>query len=170
MNKIVGYIGIAGFIICLIIMYATNLGERGLRNYDPDFRLLDMRFQYTAADVGETFEKLGRDGRAAYRNFWILDFVFIACFLIVMFAITDKIATNGWARYILIFFSIARAGFHIIETGMLFSLSIRYPVQNSSLVTLSSWITTSKYISLFIWMLGIAVMLLYNVINRKHSN
>ena len=47
--------------------------------HDADFRLLDMRFHYTAADVNETFSKLGEDGRTAYRNYWILDFFFIAC-------------------------------------------------------------------------------------------
>lgn len=74
----VKYIGIVGFIICLMIMYTTNHGIRGMRKYDADFRLLDMRFHYTAADVNETFTKLNDGGRVAYRDYWILDFFFEA--------------------------------------------------------------------------------------------
>ena len=167
MRNTIVFIGIIGFIICLLLMYATDLGERGLRKYDADFKLLDMRFHYTTADVSEAFEKLGEGGRKAYQNYWILDFVFIVCFLIVMLTITDKIAVSGWAIYILIALAIARAGFDIVENSLFLYLSKIYPAHNDSLATICSWTTTCKFISLYVWILGVVVMSLFPIIRRN---
>ncbi|MCL2544607.1 MAG: hypothetical protein FWE77_01680 [Clostridia bacterium] len=167
MPAIVKYVGIAGFVICLAIMYCTNHGIRGLRAHDADFRLLDMRFHYTAADVHETFTKLGEGGRLAYRNYWILDFFFIACFLIVMFAAVDSIAMPGWLKSALIALSIARAAFDATENGILLYLIGKYPAQNNVLATLCSWVTTCKFVALYLWMLAVAVTLLRPLIRRS---
>lgn len=167
MIKFIRYIGIAGFIICLIIMYTTNIGINGLRMYDADFSLLDMRFHYAADDVSEVFEKLGEDGIAAYREFWILDFIFIACFLIVMLAAMDKPAISGKGKKLLIILAVARAVFDIIENSILLYLSSTYPTYNDLLASICSWITTFKFVFLIVWVLGFAALALYPVINRK---
>ncbi len=90
MKKIISIICVAGFFVCLLLMYTTDLGVNGLRKHDADFEMLDMSFHYTADDVNEAFEGLGEDGIAAYHKFWILDYAFIACFLVVMLAIPKK--------------------------------------------------------------------------------
>jgi len=170
MIRIVQYAAIAGFILCLIIMYTTNSGIRGLRKYDANFKLLEMRFHYTADDVSGVFEKLGKDGRALYRNFWILDFFFIACFLIVMLAIMNKVIIDSYARNILAILAISRAFFDIVENGILLYLSNIYPDRNNALATICSWVTTCKFISLYAWILGFVAITLYPVINRKFSS
>jgi hypothetical protein len=170
MMGIVQYIGIAGFIVCLIIMHTTDFGIKGLRKYDAGFRLLDMRFHYTADDVGEVFEKLGKAGREVYRNYWILDFFFIACFLIVMLAIVNKVVIDNWARNLLIVLAVSRAVFDIVENSILMYLSNIFPVRNDSLAAICSWVTTCKFIVLYAWILGILAMTLYSVINGKIGN
>ena len=168
LNNIIKYIGITGFFICLAIMYFTNHGIRGLRKFDANFRLLDMQFHYTTADVYRTFEKLGSDGRLAYRNYWILDFFFIPCFLIVMLAIIYHMPLVGWVEIALIILSILRALFDVIENSILLYLISKYPAQDNLLATVCSWITTSKFIALFLWMLGIAAMLIYSLTHRSN--
>ncbi len=151
MKKIICIIGIAGFFVCLLLMYTTDLGENGLRKHDADFEMLDTRFHYTTGDVNEAFEDLGEGGITAYHSFWMLDYVFIACFLVVMIAITNKAAKRGRVRKVLLTFAIARAGFDIIENNLLLHLSNIYPVHNDSLATLCSWVTTSKFAALYLW-------------------
>ncbi len=172
MRKILRCMGIAGFLVCLILMYTTDIGERGLRKYDADFQLLDMRFHYAADDVGEAFADLGEDGIAVYQRFWILDFAFIACFLIVMLGITYKFVHCGRLRSILTACILARAVFDIAENSLLLYLSDAYPVCDALLATIGSWATTSKFIALYLWMAGIAAAWLYPVIKRKmnHEN
>jgi len=148
-------------------MYATNHGIRGMRKYDAGFRLLDMRFHYTATNVNETFTKLNVGGRVAYRNYWILDFFFIACFLVVQLTIINSIAMSDTAINVLIVLSFLRAIFDIVENSILLYLIDKYPIQNNQLATICSWVTTSKFIALYLWIVGIAVMLLYPVVHRS---
>ena len=167
MPAIVKYVGISGFLVCLAMMYFTNHGIRGLRKYDADFRLLDMRFRYTSADVNEAFTTLGDGGRRAYRRFWILDFFFIACFLIVMLAVADSIFMAGWLKNVLLALAIARAAFDVAENGILLYLIGKYPAQNHALATIGSWVTTCKFVALFLWMLAVAAMLLHPLLRRS---
>jgi len=160
---IIKWLGIAGFIICLAIMYTTDHGIRGLRKHDADFTLLDMRFRYTAADVNDTFTKLGEAGRIAYRNFWILDFVFIACFLIVQIALVHRIDMNATARNALIVLSAIRAAFDSTENGILLHLIGKYPTADRQAATLCSRITTSKFIILYVWILAVSALFLYSL-------
>lgn len=165
--KVLKWVGLIGFFACLIIMYTTNHGIRGLRKYDADFRLLDMRFHYTAANVNETFTKLNEGGRVAYRNYWILDFFFIACFLVVQLTIINSIAMGDATKNVLIVISVLRALLDIVENSMLLYLIGKYPIQNNQFATICSWVTTSKFIALFLWIIGITVMLLYPVVHRS---
>jgi len=164
--QIIKFIGIAGFVICLYIMYATNHGVKGLRSYDPNFKLLDMRFHYNAADVTETFTKLGERGRTAYQNFWVLDFFFITCFIVVQIAIVNSIDMINPIRNGLLILSILRAVFDIAENSMLIYLIKKYPTQNNQLVTMCSWVTTSKFVVLDFWYLGVGGVLLYLLIKK----
>ncbi|MGM0421353.1 MAG: hypothetical protein ACQEQG_10195, partial [Bacillota bacterium] len=69
MNDWIIIFGIIGFLVSLFIMYRTDHGIPGIRKYDPEFRLLDMRFRYDGEIVYDTFERIGEKGRELYRNF-----------------------------------------------------------------------------------------------------
>lgn len=74
MIKTIKTISVSGFVICLLIMYMTRHGISGIREFDPSFRLLDMRFQYSSETIQQTFEKIHDGGRLAYKNifYWTL--------------------------------------------------------------------------------------------------
>lgn len=160
---VITILGIIGFIICLFLMYRTNHGIPGIQRFDSEFRLLDMRFRYTSEDLYITFERILEEGRTAYRNYLILDYCFIACFLIVMIAISQKVVPNGGLRYALIVFSIVRAILDVTENTILIVLLNNYADQYIVLATVCSWITTFKFIALYLWMACIAYSLLQKI-------
>lgn len=152
--------GTLGFFVCLLVMYTTNHGIPGMQKYDPNFRLLDMRFRYNSEILYDTFEHIGIDGIKAYRNYLILDFCFIACFLIVMISITLKVTTNIILRNILVVLTISRALFDVLENSILIILLNRYPNQSTLFADICSWVTTIKFILLYLWIACIVIVLL----------
>jgi hypothetical protein len=147
------------------MMYGTNHGIPGIRKFDSEFKLLDMRFHYNDKVLYKTFENIGADGVKAYRNYLWLDFCFIACFLIIMLALSLKLtAANIIFRNILIGLAISRALFDILENTLLIILLNAYPQQNAVLSNICSWSTTLKFIALYLWIAGIAVILLLKLL------
>lgn len=148
-------LGTIGFFFCLFIMHRIENGANGIRKYDESFKSLDMQFRYDSNIVYHTFEKLGLDGRNAYCNFLILDFCFIICFFIVMFAITQRFVQNDILRKALITLAISRGIFDMLENILLILLMKQYSTQNILLANICSWSTTIKFVALFLWMFGI---------------
>lgn len=164
--KVFSWIGLIGFVMCLIIMYTTNHGIPGIRKHDPNFRLLDMQFHYRSDTVYDTFDKLGKEGRKAYQNYWILDFFFIVCFLTVQITVVNIIDKRSALRIILIMLSVLRGLFDVIENGILIYLIGKFPEQNNQLASFCSYMTTSKFIALYLWIIGIMIVLLYQFATR----
>src|SRR5262249_3056909 len=142
MPKIIQVIGITGFILCLAMMQMTRYGERGIRKYDASFRLPDMQFHYSAGFIGKTFERIGEKGRAAYRRYLILDFCFIACFLITMLTITGTLDVPWTVRHILYAVCVLRALLDVVENTSFLILLSHYPRIDKNLAAVCSWITT----------------------------
>ena len=105
------------FLICLALMYLTDLGVRGIRRYDSSFHSPDMKFHYSVKQVMETFERIGETGRLIYQKYLILDCLFTLFFLIVMLAITNKLITNLSVGNILFVVCVLRAIFDLLENG-----------------------------------------------------
>lgn len=163
MGTIVTVIGSIGFFACLFIMYATKHGIPGLRRYDVDFKLLDMQFRYNTEKVYSTFERIGAGGRAAYRNYLLLDFCFIACFLIVMFALTNRFAGNAALRNTLFALAALRAALDIAENSILLVLIHRLLEKQLALAELCSWVTTAKFCAMYLWLIGIVGVLVFRL-------
>ncbi len=151
-------IGIFGFVICLLIMYLTDHGIRGIQTFDRSFRLLDMRFHYNSQIVKQTFEQISEGGRLAYQRYLVLDFIFIICFFITMIAISDAVFVSPHIKTILYIVCGLRALFDIFENILLLYMLGQYPVFNPALTTICSWFTTFKFIMLYLWLLSIAVV------------
>lgn len=144
-------LGVIGFFLCLVLMEFTNLGVRGIRQYDPGFGLLDMRLSYDANTVYQVFDQISEAGRKAYKHYLCLDYCFIACFMIVMLALSFKSTTNPVYRNVLIVLVVVRALFDLIENTLLMVLINNYPQQNIFMATVCSWSTTMKFVFLFLW-------------------
>jgi hypothetical protein len=152
-------IGVLGFVICLLIMYRTNHGIRGIQKFEPNFRLLDMRFHYNKEIIKQTFEQIEVGGRMAYQRFLMLDFIFIVFFLMTMISLSDTLRVSSSIKIILYMACILRALFDIFENILLLHMLGQYPVLNSVLATTCSWITTFKFIMLYIWLIALGIQL-----------
>ena len=150
-------IGIVGFLICLALMYLTDLGVRGIRRYDSSFHSPDMKFHYSVKQVMETFERIGETGRLIYQKYLILDCLFTLFFLIVMLAITNKLITNPSVGNILFVVCVLRAIFDLLENGFLIKVLKKYPEINKSILKWCSYFTTTKFLCLYLW---IAVLII----------
>lgn len=155
MIKWIKLIGVIGFFFCLILMYASDHGVRGIRKYDSTFRLLDMRFHYSSKEVLRVFEALEKEGRQAYQRFLILDFVFIFCFLTLMLVVTNLIFDEQIIKRTFYVFCVLRAVFDIMENILLLILLYRYPVFHFNLARVCAWFTTMKFVMLYTWTLGL---------------
>lgn len=111
-----------------------------------------MRLRYDEKTVYQVFDQIGGEGQKAYQHYLLLDYSFITCFLIVMLALSFRIAADPVQRNILIFLASARALCDILENTLLMVLINNYPQQNMLLATVCSWSTTIKFIFMFLWL------------------
>ena len=159
-------IGIIGFFISLYVMYRTKHGIPGIQKYDSSFKLLDMQFRYNASTVYTTFENIGEYGRKAYSNYLLLDFCFITCFLIVQLAITKAVVSKPSFQSLLLLLVALRAAFDVAENSILLYIINRYPTKYVALAEFCSWVTTAKFVMLYLWISGI-IIILFTILVRN---
>jgi hypothetical protein len=135
----------------------TDHGIRNIQTFDSSFRLLDMRFHYNSKIVNQTFEQISEGGRIAYQKYLVLDFIFIVCFLVIMISISDALITSPHVKTILYIVCGMRALFDVFENVLLLYMLGQYPIFNKTLATICTWITTFKFIMLYIWLLSIVI-------------
>lgn len=157
MVRIIKIIGALGFVTCLLVMYLTNHGIRGIQIYAPDFRLLDMRFHYDSETVRQTFEQISEGGRRAYQKYLMLDFVFILCFLAVMITVSDAIPASRSVQTGLYILCVLRALFDVFENILLLRMLGQYPAFDKAMASLCSRITAIKFIMLYTWLVFIVI-------------
>ena len=159
-------VGVIGFLGSLFVMYQTDYGIPGIQKFDADFRLLDMRFRYNQSTVYNTFDSIGTGGIKAYQHYLIVDYTFIAFFLIVMVACSIKAAPTVLMRNALIVLASLRAILDIIENSILIYLLKVYPTQEVQMAKICSWVTTLKFIALYGWLLMVGYLLLRSFIGN----
>lgn len=158
MYLVITLLTIGGFLGSLFIMYNTEHGIPGIKKYDQEFKLLDMRFRYNSNILYNTFEIIGKEGRNAYKKYLIVDFIFIFFFLVLKLLISFKITNSPFILYILIFFVVIRAVFDIIENTILIFLLNISPKKNYFWARICSWVTTFKFIALYLWLISIVIL------------
>lgn len=163
--KIINVIGITGFLLCLLLMQTTNHGLRGIQKFDPSFRLPDMRFHYSGKSLKPVLERIGEEGRKAYKRFLLLDFIFITCFLITMLAITNAGFVSNPVRILLTITAVMRAVLDVTENTLLLFMLNKYPEFNEKAAVICSWSTTVKFIMLYSWLLLLAIQFVIHRIN-----
>ncbi len=155
--KIINVIGRIGFLLCLLLMYTTDHGPRGIQKFDPSFRLPDMRFHYSGKSLKPVLERIGEEGRKAYKRYLLLDFVFISCFLITMLTITNADFVSNPVKILLTITAIMRAVLDVMENTLLLHMLNKYPDVNEKAAVICSWSTTVKFIMLYTWLLLLAI-------------
>lgn len=169
-NKVIKSISYLGFIITLILMEATYLGQEGLKIYASDFQIFDMKFSYSSECVYSSLKLLSIEGIHHYMRLILIDFVFIICFLGVQYDLTNKIISKfkELRKYKLAFlFVFLRAVFDIVENLSILSILINYPSKLNVLVTISSFSTSLKFICIIGWVICLILMLIQSKILKR---
>ena len=142
-------------------MYVTKYGLPGIRQYNKDFKPVDMNFSYKNSLLYETFEKIGKDGRKVYFGYFITDFFLAGFMLIVMITITDLLMHDPDVHYPVYLTAGLKALFDVLENCLCLYLLHIYPKKNNIAAFLASCATMLKFIMLYLWLLAVAAALLY---------
>lgn len=142
-------IGMAAFYY--LMNYAPKSPHR-LQVEGQEFRMPDVRFRYSPAELYATFDQAGEDGLPRMRRFWWLDFGFIACFLVVMLAIGVNVAgRNTTLGLVMTALAAVRATLDVLENALLLRLAALYPKRSNGLAGFASVLTSAKFLCLCGW-------------------
>ena len=127
-----------------------------------EFHMPDMRFRYTADELYATFTLAG-DNRPRMKRYWLLDFGFILCFLGAMLLIALNVVGFASPLFLLMAIAaIARALLDAAENLCFLRLYRLYPARSDALARAVSFITSTKFVFLFLWV----AMLFYRLFTR----
>lgn len=153
---------IIGLIICLVVMYATNVGIPGIEQYyNGTFKLLDMRYSYTMDTVSEMMTQLGTQGIQHYLMYLVLDVVFIVFLFLVQRSLSILAAGNSKRLRICLMISITGRGVLDIIEDLLLSLILRHQI-SLEFVTVASCITSLKFVCMGAWLVLICVGVVFH--------
>lgn len=142
-----------------LLMWRSPHGVPGLRQLDSAFQLPDMRFFYKPATLWDTFERLGAQGRAKLRRFWLIDGGFIICLMGVQWVITRHFAQMPWLRTLMLGLLVLRAVLDALENILLSIACARYPRRLHRTATLGGYTTSAKFVALYGWLGGLFICL-----------
>lgn len=169
-NKLIKLLFYLGSITTLFLMDATYLGQKGLKIYASDFQIFDMKFSYSSECVYSSLGLLPIEGIHHYMRFYIIDFMFIVCFLGVQYDLTNKIISKlkKLSKYKITFlFVFLRATFDVVENLSILSILINYPNKLNTLVTISSFSTSLKFICIIGWVICVILILIEGKIIKR---
>ena len=156
---IVTVIACIGFAACLYLMQFRTVPA--LAKLCPDFKLPDMRLHYDAPALFDTLEQVGAQGQALLKRYWLTDFGFIACFLVIMLVVTFNNAPLEPIRNAMYIAAILRAALDMTENLLLLSVTAAYPAKmRRKTATVAGFVTSAKFLALGLWLLGLFASLL----------
>ncbi|OIO53800.1 MAG: hypothetical protein COX57_06380 [Alphaproteobacteria bacterium CG_4_10_14_0_2_um_filter_63_37] len=136
----------------------------------PATELLDTRWHYDAQEVRTALDAYGVAGRAAYRQFQCLDFVFMALYGAGLALLLRRLTVGRWRWLALLPLAVALAD--LSENLMLAPLLGEGAVFAPGLAAAAGWVTTVKWglaVAALVGVLGATVRLGWIwVVSRRH--
>lgn len=140
--------------LCLLKLYRRVLPA--LAKLDKGFRVPDMRLRYGADELFACFDGVGDEGRSLLMAYWRTDFGFMACFLVVMAAVTRLNAPYAWLRVAMYALAGLRAALDATENLALARVCAAYPAKRMRRAAdACGVITAAKFAALGLWLLGL---------------
>jgi len=156
------------FIATLFLMqnYSVLLQAYGVA------RTLDMSFGYTSEKVYSMFRQLGSVGIQILTQYFLVDFIFIACFVSVQLSIQHWILGAKLIKTKLKLLNVipyARGIFDFAENAFFLYLIHKMPEVIKEIVPVMSFITQMKFILIGIWLALLAIVSIARTVavNRK---
>lgn len=158
-------------LVFTVSLLAIQLNENDFRFFSDGASTLDMRIHYSPIDVYQLFDALGDPGKLIYIRMLLIDFVFIASFvmlqnMILKYIMGQDLLKTGFRRLTIL--SYLRGFSDIIENISLLILLKNFPSVMPQLVTFSSFITMLKFLFLALWLISIPLLVIIRMKNNKN--
>ncbi|MCL3779505.1 hypothetical protein EMN47_03790 [Prolixibacteraceae bacterium JC049] len=131
---------------------------------------LDGRFSYTLADVNLVFNKMTEDGRSVYRVIsGVLDMfyplIYGVLFFLLLIRATNSIPNNKFKLCSLL--PLIAMLFDYIENIGVLRMLDAFPAITNSQVVFNSFITTCKWVFVFLTLISVVILAAYNFFSPK---
>ena len=160
---------IAFFFASVFLIENRWFGQAHLKELTGGTGMLDMNFANTVAQTINYLTMIGQEGRNAYFLLLVLDFLIIASFGLLQISFMLRLLNGLQRDYPLkwcVIFPLARGIFDVIETASMMVNVINFPEQIPVTLYLAACATPLKWISLWMTVTILIVLLLANIASK----
>ena len=157
------------FVISVVIMENRWFGQSHLKELTGGVGMIDMNFANSVTQIISYLTELGQQGRDAYLVLLGLDFLIIASFGLLQISFMFRLLKGLQLDYPLkwcVIFPLARGLFDVIETVSMAMNVMSFPGQISATLYLAACATPLKWVSLWITVAVLIVLLLANAVSK----
>lgn len=159
-RKIVSRIVIVAlFLISLYFVEAGFCGSSVVAEYNNGFGILDMK-QYDVQSVFTALSPMNEEGLKVYKMYYGMDYLFVIFFGLLQVVVTLDIyrfSDNMILKRLFVAVPIFRGVCDIVENTILLNTVNSFPSVNETAITVSSYFTQAKLISIRVW-IGIVLL------------
>lgn len=164
-------IAVSAFVVSLYLVEASPFGSAAVAAHNGGYGTFDMK-SYNPDIVQSVLEKADADYLSVCNRYYLADFLFIACFGLFQCFISTAVygKDRSIMKRIAVAVPIARGVFDIVENSILLFTINTYPQINPGSVTIASVSTVCKLWCIRIWVILVAVGILFSVYRKLFRN
>lgn len=154
------------FLVSLYFVEAGFCGSSVIAKYNDGFGTVDMK-NYDVKMVQNALSPMNEKGIKVYKLYYLVDFIFVLCFGAFQLMLVNDVFSFERSKlitYIIFGVPIFRGICDIIENAILLWTLHTYPVINEMAISISAKFTSAKLMSIKIWILLVAIGLIWRVI------
>lgn len=156
------------FIVSLYFVEAGFCGSGVVAEYNNGFGTLDMK-KYNVQSVYTALSPMSEEGLNVYRMYYVMDYIFIVFFGLLQVVVTLDIysfSDNMILKRVFVAVPILRGLFDIVENTILLTTVNSFPSVNETAITISSYFTQAKLISIRVWIGIVLLGIVWRLIRR----
>ena len=170
---------IIGFVLLLYWLEGSNWSSQAVARHNGGYGTFDMK-SYDAPIVKSVLASMDPEGYQVSYRYYIGDYLFIVFFGLLQYIMLQMVFGSGKSHsrlkrvtfFLSIVFLVLRGMTDIIENTILVGTLIRYPLINETMIGIASISTTTKLLSIQIWVFLLILGIVLNVIlkDKKYAN
>lgn len=156
------------FLISLYFVEAGFCGSSVVAEYNNGFGTLDMK-KYDVQSVFTALTPMSEEGLNIYKMYYGMDYLFVIFFGLLQVVVTLDIyrfSDNMILKRLFVAVPIFRGVCDIVENTILLNTVNSFPSVNETAITVSSYFTQAKLISIRVWIGIVLLGLVWRLIRR----
>lgn len=165
---IVRIIIVVCFLISLYFVEAGFCGSSVVAEYNGGFGTVDMK-SYDASVVRSALEPLGEEGMTVYKQYYVVDFIFVIFFGTFQLMLSDIAYSwrkNKLISVIVFGVPVLRGICDIVENIILLQTLCTFPQVNETAISICAGFTTAKLLLIRCWVVFLAAGILWKIIRH----